>query len=55
MSEVADLTPQHDEAVDMYRRRCYGLDPLVNRPGPADSQAVEHLRDMVRTLRQVGH
>jgi hypothetical protein len=44
-------TPQRDSNRDVYRRRCYELDPLVNLPEKADPEAVSELRDMVRKLR----
>jgi len=36
-------TPQHDRKVDVFRRRCYQLDPLANRPGELDPEAVSAL------------
>lgn len=44
-------TPQHDKTVEDYRRRCYELDPLVNRPGDADPKAVAQLRSIMNSLR----
>jgi hypothetical protein len=44
-------TPQKNKEVDKFRRRCYELDPLVNRPGDMDSAAVAELRGMVKRLR----
>jgi len=29
-------TPQHDKKVEFYRKRCYELDPHVNRPRDMD-------------------
>lgn len=43
---------QRDEKVDIYRKRCYELDPLVNRPGAIDPKAVSELRNMVDELRK---
>jgi hypothetical protein len=40
-----------DEAMDVYRKRCDELDPLVNRPGEPDAEAVRELRSMIETLR----
>jgi hypothetical protein len=40
-----------DPMLDVYRRKCYELDPEVNRPEPADEQAVEELRQMIEQLR----
>jgi hypothetical protein len=42
---------QRDQNIDSYRRRCDELDPLVNRPGEPDSEAVAELRSMIRLLR----
>ena len=47
-------TPQHDKQLDVYRKRCDRLDPLVNRPGEMDPQAVAELRSMVDELRRSG-
>ncbi len=47
--------PQSDEAVEVYRKRCYELDPLVNRPAPIDEVAVAELRGIVDKLRMVPH
>jgi hypothetical protein len=43
-------SPQHDQKMDVYRKRCNELDPLVNRPGDQDAEAVLELRSMIRTL-----
>lgn len=43
---------QTDEAIESFRRRCYELDPLVNRPGDQDSTALVELRSMVEELRR---
>ena len=43
-------SPQYDQKLDIYRRRCYELDPLVNRPGDPDAEAVSELRSMIETL-----
>ena len=40
--------------IEMYRKRCDELDPLVNRPEPADPAALEELRQIVSTLRSMG-
>ena len=42
---------QRDKEIDFYRRRCYELDPLVNRPGPPDQNAIAELRKLVSELR----
>ncbi len=47
-------TPQHDKMLDVYRKRCDKLDPLVNRPGEMDSTAVAELRSMIDELREIG-
>jgi hypothetical protein len=44
-------TPQEDDSIDDYRRLCYGLDPLVNRPGPPDPAAVARLKESIEHLR----
>lgn len=43
---------QKNRIVDAYRKRCYELDPLVNRPGEPDPDAVAELQKMISTLRQ---
>jgi hypothetical protein len=43
---------QRDKAVEVYRKRCYDLDPRVNRPGDPDPEAVAELRSMIGRLRQ---
>jgi hypothetical protein len=42
-----------EQSVESYRKRCDALDPLVNRPGTADSTAVEELRTIVSELRKL--
>jgi len=42
-----------DKALDVYRKRCDELDPLVNRPGEMDPKAVAELRSMVKALRDM--
>ena len=44
-------TSQRDQEMDIYRKRCYELDPLVNRPGDPDPEAVAELRSMITRLR----
>lgn len=44
-------TPQQNKEVDEFRKRCYELDPLINRPGGMDSAAVTELRAIVKKLR----
>jgi hypothetical protein len=45
---------QRSKDTDAYRRRCYELDPLVNRPGDMDPTAVGELRSMIDELRKSG-
>jgi hypothetical protein len=45
---------QDDKKLDVYRKRCDMLDPLVNRPGDMDPTAVAELRSMVDELREIG-
>ena len=42
---------QRDPVVESYRKRCYDLDPLVNRPDPIDEDAVAELRSILQELR----
>lgn len=42
---------QRDKRIDEIRRRCYELDPLVNRPGEPDPDALAELRKIIRELR----
>ncbi len=44
-------TRRPDKLIDVYRKRCDDLDPLVNRPGERDAEAVMELRSMIETLR----
>jgi hypothetical protein len=41
-----------DSRLDVYRKRCDELDPLVNCPGPQNPQAVAELRSMIDQLRR---
>ena len=43
---------QRDKKIETYRKRCYELDPLVNFPGPQDSNAIAELRRLVGELRE---
>lgn len=45
-------TSQEDKKLDTYRKRCDQLDPLVNRPGEMDPEAVVELRSMIDELRR---
>ena len=42
---------QRSEKVESYRKRCYELDAIVNRPGAPDAEAVAELKEMIRSLR----
>jgi len=42
---------ERDPDVELYRKRCNQLDPLVNCPDPVDQEAVTELRLMVEELR----
>lgn len=46
--------PQRDKKLDVYRKRCDQLDPLVNRPGEMDPGALAELRRMIDELRRAG-
>jgi hypothetical protein len=50
-NDSVDCT-QQDPAMDEYRRKCYELDPLVNRPQPVDEAAILELRELVERLRE---
>jgi len=43
---------ERDSRLDIYRKRCYELDPLVNSPDPQDPKAVSELRSMIDQLRR---
>lgn len=47
-------TPQPEQRTDAYRKRCYELDPLVNRPGNQDPNSVAELKSMIDILRRKG-
>ena len=42
-----------EKAVEPYRKKCYALDPLVNRPGRPDGRAMEELKTIVSKLRRI--
>jgi hypothetical protein len=44
-------TPLPSNTAEAYRKRCYELDPLVNRPGEPDAEAVSELRGMIEALK----
>jgi hypothetical protein len=44
-------TSQQDQVVDDFRRQCAELEPLVNRPGKPDPNAVAQLKQIIRLLR----
>ena len=43
---------ERDSRLDIYRKRCYELDALVNCHGPEDPKAVAELRSMIDQLRR---
>jgi hypothetical protein len=43
-------TPQIQAEVESYRKRCYELDPLVNRPGNPDPHALAELESIVASI-----
>lgn len=47
-------TPQLDKTIEGYRSQCYELDPLVNRPGSPDPDAVVRLKLIIERLRSGG-
>ena len=44
-------TPQEDSVIETCRQQCYGLDPLLNRPGTPDSSALNDLKRALERLR----
>ncbi len=61
-SEAADLIARFlhgqelypvEPRVEPYRTRCYDLDPLVNRPGSPDLEALKELKDIADKLRKI--
>jgi hypothetical protein len=42
-----------DRKLDLYRKRCDELDPLVNCPDPQDAKALAELRNIVEELRRL--
>jgi len=44
-------TRQENRLIESYRRQCEELDPLVNRPGEPDQEAVARLRQLIQSLR----
>ena len=46
-------TKQEDARVELYRKRCDELSPLVNRPGGMDEAAVAELRSIIKELRSL--
>ncbi len=41
---------QPDARIEVYRKRCYELDPVVNCPDPQDREALRELRRMAEEL-----
>jgi hypothetical protein len=48
-------TKQQDPRVELYRKRCDKLSPLVNRPGEMDEAAVAELRSIIEKLRSISN
>ena len=46
-------TKQQDPRLEVYRKRCDKLSPLVNRPGEMDEAAVAELRSIIEELRSM--
>jgi len=46
-------TKQQDPRVELYRKRCDKLSPLVSRPGEMDRTAVVELRSIIEKLRSM--
>jgi hypothetical protein len=46
-------TRQQNPRVELYRKRCDRLGPLVNRPGDMDKNAVAELRSIIKQLRSI--
>jgi len=46
-------TRQKDPRVEICRKRCDKLSPLVNRPGDMDTAAVAELRSIIKDLRSM--
>ena len=44
-------TPQRDEKVEAYRRRCYELDSLISHPGEPNPEATAELRSIVEAIK----
>jgi hypothetical protein len=42
---------QKDPDIELYRERCYDLDPLVNHPDPVDGDGIAKLQIMIEDLR----
>jgi hypothetical protein len=42
-----------EQGVEPYRKRCYILDPLVNRPGTPDKEGIAKLRSIAQELRSM--
>jgi hypothetical protein len=46
-------TRQQNSRVELYRKRCDKLSPLVNRPGDMNQDAVAELRSIIKQLRSI--
>jgi hypothetical protein len=42
-----------EQQAEPFRKRCYELDPLINRPGGPDPKALEELRNLLLELRKI--
>jgi hypothetical protein len=52
-NDFVDIS-QKDNVIENYRRQCDELDPLVNRPGAPDPDAVARLKRIIEDLRSGG-
>jgi hypothetical protein len=50
MDDFVD-TSQEDSLIEIARHQCNELDPLVNRPGSSDTDAITRLEAIVKRLR----
>ena len=44
-----------EQSAEPSRKRCYELDPLINRPGASNLEAIKELKNIVVDLRLLGH
>jgi len=52
-NDFVDRGRRVEQQVEPYRDRCDQLDPLVNRPGLPDPEALAELRRIVTVLRTI--